>query len=309
MLPFNDYLLKKTQRKEVFDFFYGQVHKLGHAAASVRNTKQKPHFTAICVHGFLADHRYFNPIYPEFEVELILFTCSGYHVPVAQSHFDTPAWSRPIPYKQYTLEYDGAALCQALENLPTTDNIRVHGHSRGGAVILEACRQRPDLFADVEVVLEAPILPKTKRSSLTKVWAKKPLLWMAPYYGQLLKPVGNVMNTGPIFGKLSNEMVKFLMTMLSAPKTFQTVVNNVESFERWSKTHGYDIYENLTRGYICIPEKDRVLDRTTMLESAKHAEPQMEVIETPASSHFLALEDRRWIPRMRKKAAKSELAA
>lgn len=305
MLPFNDFFLKKAQQQKNFEFFYGSIHKLGASVASVRNTKVKPHYTVIGVHGFLCDHRYFTPLYPQLEIELILMSNSGYHVPVAQRNFDTPAWYRPIPYKHSTLEYDAAALCQALENLPTTDNVRVHGHSRGGAVVLEAARQRPDLFADVEVILEAPILPKTKRNQLTRMLTKKPLLWMAPYYGTLLGPLSDKVDTAPMgaFGELSPEMCKFLLSMVASPKHYECVVNNVESFERWTRSHGPELYRNITRGAILVPKADRVLDRRSMLESAKHAAPNMKVIETPASSHFLALEDRSWLPTLQKSVA------
>lgn len=303
MLPFNDFFLKKVQQQKNFEFFYGSIHKVGGCVASVRNTKVTPHYTVIGVHGFLCDHRYFTPLYPQMEVELILMSNSGYHVPVAQKHFDTPDWYRPIPYKRSTLEYDAAALCQVLENLPTTENVRVHGHSRGGAIVLEASRQRPDLFVGVEVLLEAPILPKTKRNPLTRVWAKKPLLWMAPYYGTLLGPLSDKVDKAPMgaFGDLSPEMCKFLLTMVSSPKHYECVVNNVESFERWTKLHGYELYRNISHGTILVPRADRVLDRTTMLESAKHAGPNMNVVETPASSHFLALENRGWLPPLQKK--------
>ena len=49
-----------------------------------------------------------------------------------------------------------ALMLRALEHLPRSPIVRVHGHSRGGAVVLEAASMRPELFKDVEVLLEAP---------------------------------------------------------------------------------------------------------------------------------------------------------
>ena len=148
------------------EMFSGRVYRVGKGAVSVRNHSGEAEQTVIGVHGFLENHCYFTQAYDGPTTELILLTCSNYHIPVNGVTPETPDWEVPIKSLDGTIEYDARILNQALENLPTTDNIRIHGHSRGGAVILEAIRLRPELYETVEVVLEAPVLPQGKLSSL-----------------------------------------------------------------------------------------------------------------------------------------------
>lgn len=305
MLPGSKFLLNKLYPKRNYEFFYGRIYHLGEAAVSVRNTKHKPHYTVITVNGFLADHRYYTQLYADVEIELILQTNSGYHVPVAQKDYEIPEWYQPIPYEHATIEYDAAALCQAVEHLPTTDNIRVHGHSRGGAVVVEAANQRPDLFANVEVVLEAPILPQTRRHRALGIWAKRPLLYLAPYYGTLLRDLPQKLHDyAPLFGDLGSRERKLLGSMTSSPKDFQAVLNNVESFEEWARVHPLQYCNAIKHGYVVIPQADKVLDRKSMLATAQYCAPGVEIIHAPARSHFVTTETPDAIPPVKRRLCK-----
>ncbi len=143
------------------EMFSGRVYRVGRGAVSVRNHSGTAAHTVIGVHGFLENHCYFTQAYDgPPTTELILLTCSNYHIPVNGVTPENPAWEVPIKHLEGTIEYDACILNQSLQNLPSTENIRIHGHSRGGgAVILEAIRQWPELYENVEVVLEAPVLP------------------------------------------------------------------------------------------------------------------------------------------------------
>jgi hypothetical protein len=43
---------------------------------------------------------------------------------------------------------------------------------------------------------------------------------------------------------------------------------------------------------------DRILDRGLMLKSAEHSPNSVRIIETDAMSHFITLDDQKWIPSM-----------
>ena len=142
------------------EMFSGKVFTVGKGAVSVRNHAEDATHTVIGVHGFLENHCYFTQSYQDATTELILLTCSNYHIPVSGPSPEPAPWELPIKSLEGTIEYDASILNQAMENLPTTDNIRVHGHSRGGAVVLEAIKQRPDLYTKADIILEASVLPQ-----------------------------------------------------------------------------------------------------------------------------------------------------
>ncbi|MEZ5569937.1 MAG: hypothetical protein R3E54_16640 [Halioglobus sp.] len=67
------------------------------------------------------------------------------------------------PYAPGTIEHDAFYVTLALEHLARGTRVSLHGHSRGGAVALEAGRQSPRLARppdkSVTAILEAPVLP------------------------------------------------------------------------------------------------------------------------------------------------------
>src|SRR5262249_15346106 len=130
--------------------------------------------TVVCMHGYLENFGYFLPFYSAPEVQLVMISSAGYHAPGTATR---PDWARPVDGAVGTIEYDAAVLVQALEHLPKAPRVRVHGPSRGGAVVLEASRMRPDLFETAEVVLEAPVLPGGK----TRTPISAAAMWLLPF--------------------------------------------------------------------------------------------------------------------------------
>jgi hypothetical protein len=62
-------------------------------------------------------------------------------------------------------------LIQAVKNLASTGELLLRGHSRFGAVVLEAIKQDQELFKNATVRLEAPVLPEApliKTNKFTK---------------------------------------------------------------------------------------------------------------------------------------------
>ncbi|HCW88444.1 MAG TPA: alpha/beta hydrolase [Marinobacter sp.] len=278
------------------EMFSGRVYRVGNGAVSVRNHSGKAEHTVICVHGFLENHCYFTQAYEAPTTELILLTCSNYHIPVNGVTPETPDWEVPIKSLDGTIEYDARILNQALENLPTTDNIRVHGHSRGGAVILEAIRLRPELYETVEVVLEAPVLPQGKLSSLVTMVLEPVSHGMWPWVIRLINSAPSSAYGQTFFGKMNPRKKVLLSKLFSATRDHLTIVRNIENLMEWMDRQDTSIYQHVRQGTFLIPAVDRILDRTAMLNSARKSPTTMRIVETQAPSHFITLDSKKWVP-------------
>src|SRR5699024_2439048 len=166
-------------------------------------------------------------------------------------------WAKPshtVPAG--SIEYDAQVLVQALENLPCSDVVRVHGHSRGGAVVVEAAALRPDLFEKVEVVLEAPVLPQGQTvTPLSPV-----LIWLAPFVFALwrLMPI-SPLNRGA-YGSLENPRKRKLISGLPFNgKRASILIENMRFMDVWMRVRQHDVYRALRRGVVLVPENDKVL--------------------------------------------------
>lgn len=278
------------------EMFSGQVYRVGKGAVSVRNHSGAAQHTVIGVHGFLENHCYFTQAYDGPATELILLTCSNYHIPVNGVTPEKAEWEVPIKFLEGTIEYDACILNQTLQNLPTTQNVRVHGHSRGGAVILEAIRQWPELYEDVEVVLEAPVLPKGKLHALVTTLLEPVSHGMWPWLIRLINSAPQSAYGQTFFGKMNPRKRQLLSKMFFATKDHLTIVRNIENIMDWMERTDSSVYQRVRHGTFLIPATDRILDRTAMLASARTSPTTMRIVETEAQSHFITLDSREWIP-------------
>ncbi len=278
------------------EMFSGRVYSIGKGAASVRNHSAPAENTVIGVHGFLENHCYFTQTYQAPDTELILLTCSNYHIPVSGPTVEEASWQKQIKYLEATIEYDASVLNQAIENLPSTKKIRVHGHSRGGAVIMEAMQQRPDLFEDVDVVLEAPVLPQGKLHPLVSALLDPVSHGMWPWVIRLINSAPSTAYGQTFFGKLNPRKKALLDKLFAATRDHLTIVRNIENIIAWMEKTGPEAYKHLRHGTILIPKIDRILDREAMLKSAEHSSNAIRIIETDATSHFVTLDSQEWVP-------------
>jgi len=288
--------LIKPIEQSYTEMFSGKVFTIGKGAVSIRNHSSKASHTVIGVHGFLENHCYFTHLYNESSTELILLTCSNYHVPVSGPTPEPAEWEVPIKYLEATVEYDACILNQTLENLPSTDNIRLHGHSRGGAVILEAANQRPDLFENVELILEAPALPGGKTHPLVSTILEPVSHGMWPWIVRFINSTPTSSYGQMFFGKSSERKKQLLNKMFSATKDHLTIVRNIENLFSWMDRADYSVYDKIKHGTFLIPKLDRILDRDLMLKSAENSPNCVRIIETDALSHFITLDDQKWVP-------------
>ena len=274
------WLVRRVMTPPAFEPFAGAVYQVGEATVLER-TSTAPTVTVVCMHGYLENFGYFLPVYAAPDVQLILISSAGYHTPGPAT---TPAWVRPVAGEPGTIEYDAAVLVQALEHLPKTSRVRVHGHSRGGAVVVEASMQRPDLFERAEVVLEAPVLPGgTPRTAISAA-----AMWLLPFLIPLwrMQPISK--RNEKLWGRLDNADKRRAISALPFnPRRIHTMLVNLHSIKAWSER---DDARRLSavRGVVLVPGDDQVLDPATMAASAERAGPQLRVVRIPDCSHFVS---------------------
>jgi pimeloyl-ACP methyl ester carboxylesterase len=290
--------LIKPIEQSYTEMFSGKVFTVGKGAVSVRNHSGEAKHTVIGVHGFLENHCYFTHLYQESSTELILLTCSNYHVPVSGPMPEPADWEVPIKHLEATIEYDACILNQTLENLPSTKNVRIHGHSRGGAVILEALSQRPELYQNVELILEAPALPGGKTHPLVSALLEPVSHGMWPWIIRFINSTPASSYGQMFFGKMNKRKKQLLSKMFSATKDHLTIVRNIENLFAWMAKTDHSVYQHIKHGTFLIPKMDRILDRELMLKSAQFSPNSVRIIETDAMSHFITLDDQKWIPSM-----------
>lgn len=278
------------------EMFSGRVYRVGKGAVSVRNHSGEAVHTVICVHGFLANHCYFTDTYEAPSTELILLTCSNYHVPVNGVTLEDAPWETPIKPLEGTVEYDACILNQALVHLPSTGNIRIHGHSRGAAVILEAIIRQPELYRDVEVVLEAPALPQGRLHPMVTAILKPIDYGMWPYLIRLINSTPYSVYGKTFFGRMNARKKLLLRHVFSATRDPLTIVRNLENVIEWMDRRDTSVYQHIGKGYILLPGTDHILDLTALIASASQCPARISIVQTRSSSHFIALDDRSWIP-------------
>ena len=144
--------------------FDGEILRIGACHALVRRAAATPRATVVCVPGFLEEVWYFDGLYEDADLDCIYLNNADYHVTTVAPEARAQAvdWDRPLPYAVGTISHDAAVLNQVLTHLVRSGPIRLHGHSRGGAVVLEAALQSPELHRrlEIEYLLEAPVLPQ-----------------------------------------------------------------------------------------------------------------------------------------------------
>ena len=255
-----------------------------------------PQTTVIAMPGFLENPQYFSRYYQDPHIELILISATGYHQALHSNSFPTAPWTFSSTHPTGTISADAEILNLALEYLPSTQNIRVHGHSRGGAVVLEAAQQRPDLFNSVEVLLEAPVLPQGQLCRPSSMIAR----WLLPLLHLLWQRKPSICLSAPVWGPLQDSYKRELITgMPFNPRNSRLMLTNLQDLLDWMHTRSTDIYSHVQRGAILVPNKDGILHSHSMLDSARQAE-NLQIIEVPEGSHFVLLDNPESIPPLRK---------
>lgn len=265
--------------------FEGTAHRF-YSSWIFARTPEQPRATVLCMHGFLETPAYFTHGYADPSLQLILIGSADYDSPFTATNTVPAPWAQAVRSAPGTIEHDAEILLIAMRNLIRGPKVRVHGHSRGGAVVIEAARRDPVLFRDVEVVLEAAVLPQ---GQLAGGGMNAVTLWVMPLVLMLwrLQPISNA--NKKTFGRLDDpRKERLIRSMPTNPNRGSTAVTNVDSIVKWSKATPVEVLATI-RGKVFIADDDRVLKSSAMRTVVKAA-PQLEVIEVKDSSHFVLLD-------------------
>ena len=278
--------------------FEGELMKVGATYIARRPARNDSQRTILCFPGFLEDMRYFQHVYKEQDAELILVNNANYHCPFPVSDVTQLEWPEN-PYIIGTIEHDAFYLGLVLERLANGREVCLHGHSRGGAVVLETGRQYPAAMKSsqrsVSAILEAAVLPQARASGrasdpiahlficyflpiffgLSRHWSQQRLLKLP-----MMRPT-NALKT------------ELLISIFSTARNYATCVSNIKSIYTWQRTMGFDLYENYSSLTLLIGERDNTLDMATMESSAKQGRARnsgLTIIQTVGTNHFISLE-------------------
>ncbi|MFV8836623.1 alpha/beta hydrolase [Aquisalimonas sp.] len=273
--------------------FDGQSFAIG-AARVYRRGAPDADRAVIAVHGFCESPAYFTALYKDPQLELILVGNGDYHPALSATDRGAPPWSRAPESPLGTIGYEAEVVIQAAEHLARAPLVRVHGHSRGGAVLVEAARRRPDLFAGAEAVLEAPVLPRARQPrELPGV-----VLLLLP----LLLPLWRLQPVNPrnerLWGDLSDARKRHLIRSLPFnPRRAVIMRRNLADIARWVRERPIDDLRHLPDRLVLVPEHDRILDPAAMRRSAEAGGARIAVVG--GVSHFVTLDVPEAIPPLR----------
>jgi len=278
--------------------FDGEFYQAGETSLAIKRPESGATRTLICFPGFLEDMRYFLSLYERRGYELILINNANYHSPFDMKDSRELPWE-PNPHQPGSIEYDAFHLARAVKQFATTDRIVIHGHSRGGAVVLDAGRQFPEIMKDetkrISVLLEAPVLPQGT------VAGGKPgpvlgalTLYLAPIFLGLARNISEArLLKLPMMKPTTELKTGLLRTLFCNAKSHATCVENLRNIAEWQEKHRYDLYENYHEITVLIGERDDVLSTKAMTASAREGarrNPRVRVVETTETNHFISLE-------------------
>lgn len=266
--------------------FAGDCYRVADARVYVRRPVTA-RSTVVAVHGFLESPAYFTALYDLPELEVILVGSADYHPALdPRSETDAP-WSARPTAPAGTIARDAEVLVQAMEHLISTRSVRVHGHSRGGAVVLEAARRRPDLFRGAEILLEAPLLPGGR-----PVWMPPRVLiellpWLLPLWRR--QPINR--RNASLWGALDDPRKRRLVSSLPFnPRRAVTVRRNLLDLGEWGRHADSGLWSSVEAARVLVPMEDRILEPASMQSGAEEGGAGVQVDAVPGSSHFVALD-------------------
>jgi pimeloyl-ACP methyl ester carboxylesterase len=275
-----------------------KVYRVGETAIALRAGDTASDRTIVCFPGFLEDMRYFLALYEEEDCQLILLNNAAYHCPIDSDDVETLDWESN-PYPCGTIEYDGFHLAHVLDKLASGKEVILHGHSRGGAVVLEAGRQFPQWTRSggryVRAVLEAAVLPGAKaagRGSEPMVF-RMICLFLPIVLGLSRKAGQERLLKQPMMRPTNDLKTELCGSVYFLPVRYRTCVVNVRSIRDWQRRTDAAVYDNYERIDIVIGERDDVLDNPSMIHSAESGAERNEgvnLMHTEQTNHFVTLE-------------------
>ena len=278
--------------------FEGEMMKVGATFIARRPACNNSRHTIVCFPGFLEDMRYFQALYEDSDAELILVNNANYHCPFDSNEATLLDWPEN-PHPMGSIEHDAFYLGLVLKHLAGGTTVRLHGHSRGGAVVLETGRQYPGVTSSSErpinAILEAPVLPQARTAGK----ASDPLphritcYFMPILFGLLRNISEDRLLKMPMMRPTTALKTELCRSVFSTSRSYATCVKNVQSIVKWQRTKGFELYDNFPQVTVVIGERDSSLDRRSMLASASEGQARnsgVYILETTGTNHFVSLE-------------------
>ncbi len=278
--------------------FDGEIYRVGDTVIARRPARDASDQTIIGFPGFLEDMRYFQALYADFDGELILVNNANYHSPFPSDDAQELAWPNN-PFALGTIQHDGFILGQVVKKLASGNKVTLHGHSRGGAVVLEAGRQFPTLMRsderEVSAILEAPVLPGGRPiGRMDKPWALNVACYALPIVLGLLRSGDEErLLKQPMMRPTNKLKTELCRSLYSVARNYSTCVTNVRSISHWQRNTPAAVFENYEKITVVVGARDDVLDNDSLIASAELGQqlnPGVEIMHTKDTNHFVSLE-------------------
>lgn len=297
-IAFRSYWLFSRRAREYTVDFDGKLYRAGENCIAVSEGDPDTDRSIICFPGFLEDIRYFMELYREEDCQLIFVNNAAYNFPIDSDAIEDLGWQKN-PFKVGTIEYDGFHLGLVVKHLATGSQVVLHGHSRGGAVVLEAGRQYPNVMKAegryIRAILEAAVLPggKTAGRGSEPVPFALICLFLPIVLGLQRNMSEEKFLRQPMMDPTTPRKTELCMAIYHHPMRYRTCLVNVRSIRNWQRKTDDSVYDNYERIDIVIGERDDVLDNASMIASAERAEVANEganILRTEKTNHFISLE-------------------
>ncbi len=277
--------------------FTGELMKVGETYIARRPARNGSARSIVCFPGFLEDMRYFQDVYKDDDAELILVNNANYHCPFTANTIELDWPENPYPIG--SIEHDGFYLGLVVERLVSGDEVCVHGHSRGGAVTLEAGRQYPELMGSkqrpVNALLEAAVLPQARMvGKISQPLPHLIICYLMPIlFGHMRHVTEERMLKLPMMRPANPHKLHLCLSVFSNTRSYDTCIKNVQSIFRWQRETGFEVYDNFPALTVLIGVHDTTLSGKSMLASAEQGQTRnngLAIIETQNTNHFISLE-------------------
>lgn len=278
--------------------FDGEVYRVGETVIARRPAAAGSERTVICFPGFLEDMRYFLALYEGEDCELILINNAGYHCAFPLDRARTLHWPEN-PHPVGTIEHDGYLLGQVLRELAHGSEVTLHGHSRGGAVVLEAGRQCPELMRAwgrrVRALLEAPVLPGARLVGRGSDPVPSAMIrYLLPIALGLLRSARpERLLRQPMMRPTNALKSELCLSIYANPRRYGMCVTNVRNIRAWQARHDASLFGRFADVVVIMGERDDVLDNASMRASAERGRalnPGVRIVATAGTNHFVSLE-------------------
>lgn len=278
--------------------FDGELVRAGASFIARRPSRNGARRTIICFPGFQEDMRYFQALYAQEASELILLNNANYHCPFNAAQATQLDWP-DNPFRVGTIEHDGFYLNLAIDRLARGEEIFLHGHSRGAAVVLEAGRQKPRCEGSerriISAFLEAPVLPQARVvGNGAKPLPHLIICYLMPIFFGHMRDISRERLVKMPMMQPNNELkTRLCLSIFTTPRNYAVCVTNFRSIVRWQRETGFDAYENFATINVIIGARDSILNRQSMLASANAGQALnggVSIIQTRNTNHFISLE-------------------